>query len=63
MSPEQAMFRAYYAEINKIAWSLRRVTGGALDLALQLRVRPAMRDDVIERVKFIQKKHGIQEEH
>jgi hypothetical protein len=63
LSPEQHLLRNYYAEVNKLAWSLRRVTGGALRLAMQMKVPPGMRDDVMERVKFIQKRHGIKEEH
>ena len=39
------------------------VTGGALRLAMQMKVPEAMREDVIERVKFIQRKHNTQEEH
>lgn len=55
--------QSYYAEVNRLAWALRRVTGGALRLAMQMKVPEAMREDVIERVKFIQRKHNTQEEH
>lgn len=63
LTPEQSLLRNYYAEVNKLAWSLRRVTGGALRLALQLKVPENMRDDVMERIRFIQAKHRIGEEN
>ena len=59
LTPEQALMRNYYAEVNRLAWSLRKVTGGALRLALQMKVREDMREDVMERIRFIQDKHQI----
>ena len=59
LGPEQAMMRIYYAEVNKIAWALRRVTGGALLLAMQMKVHEDMREDVMTRVKFLQAKHSV----
>ena len=62
LTPEQAMLRNYYAEINKLAWQLRKVTGGALRLALQMKVPEDIREDVMERIRFIQDKHQIKGE-
>ena len=62
LSPEQHLLRNYYAEVNRLAWTLRKVTGGALRLAMQMKVPESMREDVMERVRFLQKKHGTKEE-
>lgn len=63
ITPEQHLLRKEYEEVNKLAWSLRKITGGALKLAMQMKVPEHLRDDVMERVKFIQRKHNIGEEH
>ena len=62
LTPEQALFRTYYAEVNRLAWSLRKVTGGALKLAMQMKVHEDMREDVLAKVKELQTKHGVKEE-
>ena len=62
LGPEQAMMRTYYAEVNKIAWALRRVTGCELLLAMQMNVSPAMREDVMTKVKFLQTKHSVKDD-
>lgn len=62
LTPEQHLLRNYYAEVNRLSWSLRKVTGGALKLAMQMKVPESMREDVMERIRFIQNKHGIKEE-
>ena len=54
--------RIYTAEVNKIAWSLRKVTGGALRLAMQMKVPEDMREDVLAKIKELQTKHGVKEE-
>ena len=59
LGPEQALMRIYTAEVNKIAWALRKVTGGALLLAMQMKVHEDMREDVMERIRFIQDKHRV----
>lgn len=56
------MMRTYYAEVNKLAWQLRNVTGGALKLAMQMKVPEDMREDVLAKVKELQTKHGVKEE-
>jgi len=63
LTPEQHLLNKEMHEVNKIAWSLRKVTGGALRLAMQLKVPEHLREDVMERVKFIQRKHGLGEDH
>ena len=63
LTPEQALLRNYWAEVNKMAWSLRKVTGGALKLAMLMKVPEDMREDVLERIRFIQAKHRIGEEN
>jgi hypothetical protein len=62
LTPEQHLLRNYYAEVNRLAWSLRKVTGGALRLAMQLKVPESMRIDVMERIRFIQKRHGVKDD-
>lgn len=62
LTPEAALLSKEWAEINRLAWVLRRLTGGALRLGLQMRVPEALRNDVIERVEWLQNKHGIKGE-
>jgi hypothetical protein len=62
LSPEQHLMRKEMEEVNRIAWSLRKVTGGALRLAMQLKVPEHLREDVWERVQFIQKKHKVRDD-
>jgi len=61
LTPEQHLLNKEMHEVNKIAWSLRKVTGGALRLAMQIKVPEHLREDVMERVIFIQKKHGVKD--
>ena len=63
LTPEQALIRKQYAEINRLAWKFRRATGGQLRLALLSFVPENLRYDVMERIKFIQNKHKIGVEH
>ena len=62
LTPEQAMLRNYYAEISRLSWKLRKLTGGALRLAMQMSVPEAMRDDVLAKVKELQLRHGIKDD-
>lgn len=62
-TPEQALIAKEYAEINRLAWKLRRATGGQLKLAMLMFVPEHLREDVMERIKVIQKKHRMGEEH
>ena len=63
LRPDEVLLRNYWAEVNKMAWSLRKVTGGALKLAMLMKVPEDMREDVLERIRFIQAKHRIGEEN
>ena len=58
-SPEQALIAKQYAEVNRLSWKLRRATGGQLQLALLMFVPIHLREDVKERIQFIQRKHKI----
>ncbi len=62
LTPEAHLLRKEMEEVNRIAWSLRKVTGGALRLAMQMKVPERIRADVLERVLFIQKKHGVKDD-
>lgn len=62
LSPERIMLVREWAEVNRMAWKLRKITGGALRLALQMSVPEGLREDVEARVKFIQNKHNIKVE-
>ena len=57
LSPETALLRKEWEITNQLAWKLRRITGGALKLALQMSVPEGLREDVEKRVEFIQRKH------
>ena len=59
LSPETALLRKEWDAVNRHAWRLRKVTGGALRLALIMSVEEGLRDDVMERVQWIQRKHNI----
>ena len=62
-TPEQALLAKEYEEINRLAWKFRRATGGQLRLAMISFVPENLRYDVLERIKFIQRKHKIGVEH
>lgn len=47
-----------WEEINRIAWRLRKTTGGALRLALLTLVDKRLRSEVAERVEYLQRKHA-----
>lgn len=59
LSPENALLRKEWDSINRHAWRLRKVTGGALRLALIMSVEEGLREDVMERVQFLQRKHNM----
>ena len=62
ISPETALLRKEWEEVNRNAWRLRKVTGGALKLALLMSVEEGLREDVEERVLWIQRKHNLKVE-
>ena len=57
LTPENALLRNEWAEINRHSWRLRKVTGGALRLALLMSVPENLREDVEKRVLWLQNKH------
>ena len=59
LTPENALIRKQWDRVNYHAWKLRKVTGGALQLALIMSVEEGLREDVMERVQWIQRKHNI----
>ena len=58
LTPENALLRKEYAEVNRHAWRLRKVTGGALKLEMLSGVPEGLREDVEKRVVYLQNKHG-----
>lgn len=58
LTPEQAYFISEWEEINRIAWRLRKTTGGALKLALLMSVDERLRSEVTKRVEYLQRKHA-----
>lgn len=63
LTPEQVMIydenSKEWGEINRYAWKYRKLTGGALRLALLMGVPENLRDEVQARIQFIQRKHGV----
>lgn len=59
LTPESSLLAKEWEAINRHAWRLRRITGGALKLALLMSVEEGLREEVAERVRFIQNKHGV----
>ena len=62
LTPESALIRKQWDAINRHAWRLRKVTGGALRLALIMSVEEGLREDVEKRVLFLQRKHSFKGE-
>lgn len=58
LSPEQHLIKREWDEVNRLAWLLRKHTGGALQLALLMRVQEGLRVDVYNRVLQLQAKHA-----
>ena len=63
LTPEQAYCQKEYELIHRLAWKLRKLTGGALRLGLVMSVPENLREAVLEQVKCLHRKHGIQEEN
>jgi hypothetical protein len=57
-TPEQALLNKHWETVNRHAWRLRKITGGALRLALLLSVPENLRQEVEQRVLFLQRKHS-----
>jgi hypothetical protein len=57
-TPEQALLNKHYAEVNRLAWQLRKITGhGQLRLAMLMSVPEALRPEVEAKVIELQAKH------
>lgn len=59
LSPEARLLNAEWAEINRHAWRLRKITGGQLRLALLMSVPENLRQEVEKRVIELQHKHKL----
>lgn len=57
LTPEQHLLNKEWFEVNRLAWLLRKHDGGALRLALLMRVPESLRHDVYNRVIQLQAKH------
>ena len=57
-TPEQALMGKHWDEVNRHSWRLRRMTGGQLKLAMLMSVPEGLREEVVERVKYLQNKHS-----
>ena len=57
LTPEHSLLQKEYAEVNRHSWRLRKITGGALKLALLMGVPEGLREDVEKRVIELQTKH------
>lgn len=58
LSPEQASMMSEWEDINRHAWRLRKITGGALKLALLMSVEERLRPEVAKRIEYLQRKHA-----
>ena len=59
LRPDEVLLRNYWAEVNRLSWKLRKLTGGALRLGLVMYVPENIREDVKSRVQFLHRKHGV----
>ena len=58
-TPEQALMGKHWEEVNRHSWRLRRMTGGQLKLAMLMSVPEWLREEVEERIRFLQDKHKV----
>jgi hypothetical protein len=59
-TPEQALLNKHYAEVCRLAWNLRKITGhGQLRLAMLMGVPEALRSEVEAKIIELQHKHNL----